>query len=123
MGSKIVAFDLDDVLCYRNTDKVGAEKYRECKPIPEMIGIANACYDAGMTIVVYTARGMCTFEGDVAKIYSNLFELTTRQLEEWGVKYHQLIMGKAHYDLLIDDKAIDSLLINSIEDVKRRLAQ
>jgi hypothetical protein len=36
-----------------------------------------------------------------------LFELTKQQLEEWGVKYNELIMGKPHADLFIDDKGIE----------------
>ena len=34
-----------------------------------------------------------------------LFELTDKQLKEWGCKYHELIMGKPHADYFIDDKA------------------
>ena len=35
-----------------------------------------------------------------------LFELTRQQLEEWGVKYNELIMGKPHADYFIDDKGV-----------------
>lgn len=49
-----------------------------------------------------------TPNGDVTKIYSELYELTKSDLNEWGVKFHELVMGKAHYDLLIDDKAMNS---------------
>ena len=84
----------------------------------EMIEIANQCYDQGHQVVVYTARGMTIFTGDVKKIYSNMYELTKGQLDEWGVKYHQLIMGKAHYDILIDDKAINSEEIKSVDDIE-----
>ena len=34
-----------------------------------------------------------------------LFELTDKQLKDWGCKYHELIMGKPHADYFIDDKA------------------
>ena len=34
-----------------------------------------------------------------------LFDLTKQQLDDWGVKYHELIMGKPHADFFIDDKA------------------
>ena len=34
-----------------------------------------------------------------------LFDLTKQQLDDWGVKYHELIMGKPHADYFIDDKA------------------
>jgi hypothetical protein len=35
-----------------------------------------------------------------------LFDLTRQQLEEWGVKYNELIMGKPHADYFIDDKGV-----------------
>ena len=35
-------------------------------------------------------------------------DITEKQLEEWGVKYHELKFGKPVYDLFIDDKNIES---------------
>jgi hypothetical protein len=49
---------------------------------------------------------MSQFNGDVNKIISELYVLTLESLKEWGVKHHGLIMGKIHYDLLIDDKSL-----------------
>ena len=59
---------------------------------------------------IYTARGMCIYNGDVNLVYENLYDLTHSHLIEWGVKFHRLVMGKLSYDLLIDDKAISSYL-------------
>ncbi len=119
--SKIIAFDLDDVLCTRDMTMTGAAKYLTCQPVPEMIAVVNQCYAEGMVIKIYTARGQCTYNGDVSQIYANLFELTTQHLKEWGVNYHQLIMGKPHYDLLVDDKALDSRHVKTYTDIKERL--
>ena len=114
-----LAFDLDDCICSRpdNIEHLGAEKYNHCKPINSMIEIVNECYNQGHHITIYTARSMTTFSGDVNKIYSELYNITINHLNEWGVKFHHLVMGKLHYDLLIDDKAINSLNIKSIKDV------
>lgn len=120
-NKRVIAFDLDDVLCYRTSEQGKVEKYKTCKPIKEMIAICNQCYDEGYKIIIYTARGMTGFGGNVQAIHSSLYELTTKQLKKWGVQYHQLIMGKAHYDLLIDDKAINSTRIGSLEDIEREL--
>ena len=118
--NKIVAFDLDDVLCYRVSNSGGrVEKYKKCLPIKEMIDIANQCYDRGDRVIIYTARGMTSFAGNTHDIYSNLYDLTKKQLKKWGVKHHQLIMGKAHYDVLIDDKAINSTRIKNILDIDK----
>jgi D-sedoheptulose 7-phosphate isomerase len=36
----------------------------------------------------------------------NWLATTEKQLEQWGVKYHALIMGKTHFDICLDDKMI-----------------
>jgi hypothetical protein len=119
--AKIIAFDLDDVLCTRTSNKGDLKKYLSCSPVQKMIDICNECYDSGCEIIIYTARGMTTQNGDVSKIYHNLYELTKAQLTEWGIKHHKLVMGKQHYDLLIDDKAIFSGNINSVSDVEQAI--
>ena len=107
-NKKIIAFDLDDTLCTRPTDKegLGIEKYHYCEPIKEMIELSNSLYDKGHTIYIYTARGMHTLNGDVGEIYAKLYDITLDSLKKWGVKHNGLYMGKMHYDLLIDDKAM-----------------
>jgi len=54
---------------------------------------------------------MGRFAGDpnaAAKASAILFDLTKNQLETWGCKYHELILGKPHADYFIDDKGINS---------------
>ena len=105
----IYAFDLDDTLCTRNLnlEHLGPDKYKHCEPIPDMIEIVNNLYEKGNTIYIYTARGMGQFKGDLVKVYNELYVITLESLEEWGIKHHGLVMGKLHYDVLIDDKAIN----------------
>ena len=112
---KVIAFDLDDVLCYRESEEGKIDKYKSCKPINQMIEIVNKCYDQGNKIIIYTARGMTTQKGNINMVYSKLYEMTKKQLNEWGIKYHELVMGKIHYDLLIDDKAINSTTVGNIK--------
>lgn len=107
---KTIAFDLDDVLCFRpkGYEHLGPSKYNYCYPIEENIELVNSLYDDGYKIVIYTARGMSQFNGNVTEIYSQLYSQTIKQLNSWGLKYHQLVMGKIHYDVLIDDKVLNS---------------
>lgn len=51
---------------------------------------------------------MSQYKGNVALIYSELYSKTIQQLNDWGLKYDHLVMGKIHYDVLIDDKALNS---------------
>ena len=121
MRDKVIAFDLDDVICYRDKEEGKVEKYFSCKPYYDMIEVVNQCYDQWAHIVIYTARGMTSFAGNPHDVYYNLYQLTKHQLEDWGVKYHKLAMGKLHYDLLIDDKAVSSHDVAGIDYIKEIL--
>ena len=109
---KTIAFDLDDVICWHHPDydKLGISKYRYCEPINDGVELVNEYYDKGYRIIIYTARGMALYNGNVNMVYENLYDLTYSHLVEWSVKFHRLVMGKLSYDLLIDDKAISSYM-------------
>jgi hypothetical protein len=109
---KTIAFDLDDVICWHHPDydEVGVDKYYHCEPIESGVELVNEYYDKGYRIIIYTARGMGAYKGNVNLVYERLYDLTFNHLNEWGVKFHRLVMGKLSYDLLIDDKAISSFL-------------
>jgi CMP-N,N'-diacetyllegionaminic acid synthase len=111
---KTIAFDLDDVLCWHSPeyDKLGVDKYLYCEPIDSAIDMVNEYFDSGNKIVIYTARGMSICKGDVHLVYDTLYNLTYDQLLDWGVKFHRLVMGKLSYDLLIDDKVMNSHFAN-----------
>jgi|TARA_R110001583_G_scaffold16234_12_gene66284 predicted O-methyltransferase YrrM len=116
---KIIAFDLDDVLCERPVEHQdgGPKKYQRCSPILNMIKIVNKCYDEGHYIKIFTSRGMGHFNYNENKIINELFQITKDQLSDWGVKHHELIMCKPEYDLLIDDKALNEFDISSEYDI------
>ena len=116
---KIIAFDLDDVICTRpkKYEHLGLGKYKYCKPIKKMIKIVNQLYDTNM-IKIYTSRGMTILNGNVSLVYAKLYTLTLKHLKQWGVKYDVLVMGKTQYDILIDDKVINSSKINKASYIK-----
>lgn len=93
----IVYVDLDNTLCItEGTD------YKNSKPIVKRIEYINKYYDQGHNITIYTARG--------SKTKIDHYELTKSQLELWGVKFHNLVVGeKPVYDLFIDDKAMSDI--------------
>ncbi len=93
---KIYVFDIDGTIC---TNTNGA--YEEAQPYLDVIEKINKLYNEGNTIKMMTARG------SVTKI--DWTTLTTEQLNNWGVKYHELIMNqKPHADIFVDDKAINA---------------
>jgi len=95
-GRMIYCFDLDGTLCTSVKDS----QYELAQPDPEVINNICALYEHGHIIKIMTARGC------VSKVDHT--DLTKRQLKEWGVPYHELIMNlKPHADLFIDDKAMN----------------
>ena len=80
--------------------------YQNAKPIYEKIEVINKLYDLGHTITYWTARG------SVSGI--DYYALTKSQLDSWGVKYHNFMVGKPAFDILIDDKTINNINENLI---------
>lgn len=118
---KIIAIDLDDVICTRSNEyeHLGPAKYDYCEPIQENIDMIYKLWDSNQyEIVIYTARGMSQFNGDVETIYIKLYEKTKKQLDRWKVPYDDIVMGKIHYDVLIDDKALNSDRTNFSEIIR-----
>ena len=83
-------------------------QYELSVPMMDRIEYINELYDQGHTIKYLTARGMGRHHDIVNKVYEQFYELTERQLQEWGCKYHELIMGKPSGDHYIDDKGINA---------------
>lgn len=97
-------FDIDGVICF--TDGLD---YENARPNTAAIERINALFDAGHTIVLQTARGMGTLNGDVPKVYEVWYETTFRQMEAFGLRFHQLFLGKTHADVYVDDKGQNSV--------------
>jgi capsule biosynthesis phosphatase len=100
LKNKIICFDLDNVIC--KTDK--KKNYKNSKPIKLAIKKVNQL-KKNNKIIIFTARGMGRFNGDLKKVNLNFYKLTLNQLKRWGVEFDKLIMGKPSYDLIIDDKS------------------
>ena len=116
-----LAFDLDDTLCTRSTEEGGIKKYDQCIPIPEKIALVNECYEKGYHIAIFTARGMFSLAGDIDAINTQIRPMTEKQLKNWGVKYHELILGKYPYSLLVCDRVENVRNINSLKDIEEKL--
>ena len=104
----IYCFDIDNTICRTN-----GNNYEDSVPLLGIISKINTLYDKGHHIQMFTARGA------VSGIDHT--ELTAKQLEEWGVKHHELIMNrKPHFDLLVDDKCINVAEWNERTNPKKR---
>jgi len=95
-NNMIIYIDIDDTICL----SPNKPDYSFATPILKNIKKANKLYNEGHTIIYWTARG--------SKTGIDWTEITKKQLEDWGVKYHELKLGKPYYDLFIDDKNINT---------------
>lgn len=92
------SIDIDGTICYTPNNR----NYKESKPFIEAIAEVNRLYDEGNYIILFTARG--------ASSGLDWHELTVKQLNNWGIKYNELIdKGKPNADIFIDDKALNAL--------------
>lgn len=92
----IIAIDIDGVIC---KDLYG--DYENSRPYPKAIEKIKQLYNDGHQIWIFTSRG--------SKTGLDWRMFTEKQLSDWGIKYHKLIMGKPSFDVLVDDRAVSSL--------------
>jgi len=91
----IYCFDIDETIC----TSIGID-YSTATPFQERLDFINGLFEMGHTIKMYTARG--------SKTGLELTQFTKAQLDSWGLKYHELVMGKPFADIYVDDKALNS---------------
>ena len=77
----IYCFDIDGTIC----TPAQTSQYAAASPYAYVVEEINRLYDRGDIIKIMTARG------SVSKV--DYTDLTERQLKDWGVRYHELIMN------------------------------
>lgn len=97
--------DIDGTLCEllpRDAD------YASAIPRADVIAAVNTAYGAGKRIILFTARGMRSFAGDVAAIDAFHRPILVKWLNEHGVLYHELHFGKpwSGVTYYVDDHAM-----------------
>ena len=95
MDKKVYYIDVDNTIC----TPVENGDYASAEPHLDRIEEYNKFYEDGNTVIYWTARGATTG--------IDWTELTEKQFKEWGVKCHEVKLGKPHYDVWIDDKSVN----------------
>jgi len=99
--AKTIICDIDDTLSTTTT-----HDWEFAEPIYPTINKLNKLYDMGWTIILITARGQVSCNGDFAKAD----EKYRTKIEEWlkknGVKYHMLSFEKYLGAYYVDDKSL-----------------
>lgn len=97
---KIFCFDLDMTLVY--------DVFKNPMPIQKNVDYCNYLYNNGAKIIIHTARGMLSYNGDVNNIHNIVLPHIKQVLSDCNILYDELIVGKPYADYYIDDKAIQS---------------
>lgn len=103
--NKIFCFDLDNTLVSYPLIK---KDYDSVKPIYKNIKLLKYLKSLGNKIIIYTARRMKTYDGDVSKVIDDIGNLTKNTLSKFNIPYDEIIFGKPYADFYIDDCAINA---------------
>lgn len=102
MSKEVFVIDLDGTICTQETYST----YQNAKPKKEVIKKINSLWTDGHKIVIFTARGMNTHDGQVEMVEQNLRQITTKWLDDNRVCYDELVFGKPPAYKYVDDKAM-----------------
>ena len=103
-NKKTYVFDIDGTLCEIKPDN---KEYDEVEPIDLMIKAINTLYNEDCHIILFTSRGMRTYNGNLKDINQFVKPTLVEWLDKHNVNYHELVMGKpwGHDVTYIDDKS------------------
>jgi len=101
---KRFCFDLDNTLV--SFPQI-TNDYTTCKPIYKNINFLKKLKNNGHYIIIYTARKMKTFDGNIGKLTQHIGKITFDTLEKYNIPYDEIIFGKPYADFYIDDLAIN----------------
>lgn len=97
-----IVFDIDGTIC----KQMPAGEYDKAEPYVEIVEKIKSLRKMGHAIIFFTARGMGQFNGDVKKADDTWRKVTEDQLRSWGLECDELIFGKPHADVYVDDRAV-----------------
>lgn len=110
--------DIDDTISKTEIDENGKGKYSESKPIKSVVKKIRDLWKKGHRIILFTARGMRTFDNDVQKIE----DFHRKNLENWlkvhNIPYNELVFGKpwGNNVFYVDDKNLSINQFLSLDD-------
>lgn len=98
--------DIDETICTKSPNN----DYSKALPLKANIKRINKLYNSGHIITYWSARGTGTG--------INWRDVTIKQFENWGVKYHHLSLGeKPVFDLLIDDRVLNISQLDKLDKI------
>ncbi|MCK5451790.1 MAG: capsular biosynthesis protein [Candidatus Omnitrophica bacterium] len=120
---KCIVMDIDGTLC---PVKQSNQSYEELIPFPEMVSKLQEYKNAGFYIILYTARNMRTYGGNVGMIQANTADFTMAWLKKHNIPYDEIHYGKPWQGkggFYVDDKTIrpDEFLSLNYDEIQEFL--
>jgi len=119
--------DIDDTILTTPKNEKGKFIYDESQPIISTIKKLQELKVAGHKIILFTARGMRTFGGDVDKIKDEHENRLIKWMADHKVPYDEMIFGKpwGSNPIYVDNRnlSLKSFLNASVEDFERLIIE
>jgi len=112
-----IVFDIDDTIC-KDGKRLG---YENAIPMQATIDKINYLHDhLGARIILYTARGMGSCNGDGGKAKAKNEATLIEWLDRHQVAYDEIIFGKPLADLYVDEKgmSLDDFISKDFRELK-----
>ena len=108
-----ICFDIDNTLV---TFPQIENDYSSVQPIHKMISLLQRLKQLGHYIILYTARRMKTYKGNVGQAIADVAKITFETLAQYNIQYDEIHFGKPYADMYIDD-----LAINAFDNVEKEM--
>lgn len=120
-GTKVLVVDLDGTLC---PIKAAHESYKDLQPEPLMLARLQQMAAEGWRIVIHSARGMRSHDGNTGSINAHVLPTVIEWLQRHAVPFHEIYVGKpwpGDNGFYIDDRSVRprEFIENSLEALDR----
>lgn len=100
-----ICFDLDNTLVTYPREE---SNYESVEPITKNINFLKYLKSFGHTIIIYTARRMKTYSGNIGLVTADIAITTLKTLKDFDIPFDEIYFGKPHANIYIDDLAINA---------------
>lgn len=99
-------FDIDGTIC---PIKEKNQEYIDLVPYKDIVDKIKQYKDGGARIVLFTARNMKSYNGNLGMINANTAKVMLEWLDKWAIPYDEIIYGKpwpGPRGFYVDDRSI-----------------
>ena len=116
-ATNVLVVDVDGTLC---PIKAAGQSYKDMQPEPRMLARLQEMAGLGWRIIIHSARGMRSHDGNAGEISAHVLPVLLEWLRRHEVPFHEIHVGKpwpGHNGYYIDDRSVRprEFIENSLE--------